>query len=102
MPSLVEIGTSTIGKSEALHLNKLDSSLHKDVLCQVCMLVDPVDLEKIFKLPQRIFTISSLCPFGKGRDPFICTNMNFLDRTMLCANLVWRRQKFVKFIDINR
>ena len=81
-------------KSEALHLNKLDSSLHKDVLCQVCLLVGPVDLEKIFKLPQCIFTISSLCPLGKGRGPLFVQTWIFL--TEGCAKFGMENTKICK------
>ena len=70
-------------KGRALHLNKLESPLTNDALCQVWLkLAQWFWRRKFFKFSQCILAILT--------GPFFWTNLNPLYTRMLCAKFGWK------------
>ena len=64
--------------SGILRLNKLESRLPKNALCQVCLkLTKCFSRRKFSKIRQCIFTMSLSSPIGKERDTSFEQNCNF-------------------------
>ena len=89
-----------------LHLNKLESPLPMDALCQVCLKLVQWFMRRFFKIRQCIFTIHLLLSLEKRRGPLFKQFLIFLDQrsfepslvTLKLAHWVWRR--YLSFINV--
>ena len=76
-------------KGGALHLNKLESPLPKDVLCQVWLkLAQWFWRRRLFISSMYFHYLCNYLPLEKA-GPFIWTNLNPLHPRMLCAKFGW-------------
>ena len=68
-----------------LHLNKLESPLPKDALCQVGLKLAQWFRRRRFKISSMYFRYFEIISSWKRARPFILTNLNSLYPRMLCA-----------------
>ena len=76
-------------KGGALHLNKLESPLPKDALCQVWLKLAQWFWRRFFLISSMYFHYFIIISPWKRARPFIWTNMNPLHPRMLCAKFGW-------------
>ena len=75
-------------KGWALHLNKLESPLHKEALCQVWLKLVQWFL-RIFLNFVDVFSLFVIISPWKRAGPFICIKLTHLHPKMHCAKFGW-------------